>query len=522
MSAPSCRVCGRKMQAAGSNRGGTKRWRCAPYGAYCSGTSSDDTGSWPEDKALNMPHKMARFARPIPDCDRYIITAAQNSTPVHEDFWEALKVAAKHLKAELIVIPIRYKNPTSVWHGSRKNHEVWCDDVQPYLYNQRKKLNPNLVLVGDVKTQPTASHPLTGFEGLTGGESCILGHTKLEFKTVPVPAGRFPKILTTTGACTMANYTDTRAGKLGAFHHSLGACLVEVKGRKFFMRQLNGSVKDGSFTDLDKEYSRHGVKKARPALGLVMGDTHVRFVDPNVVKATFDKGGIVDVTNPQTLVWHDLCDTYTANPHHAGNPFIGVAKTQAQVGEVEGEVRESVAFVDRFTKGRKSVVVKDANHNDFLSRWVRRADWKTDPLNARFYLETALAMLKSTKMTPHGTETGDAYGYWFDKLNKNPNARCLAEDESFTLAGIECGMHGHQGPNGSRGSIKNLGRIGAKSIIGHSHSPGINEGCYQAGTSTSLRLEYTHGPSSWLQTHVIVYASGKRALLTIIDGDWKL
>jgi hypothetical protein len=84
-------------------------------------------------------------------------------------------------------------------------------------------------------------------------------------------------------------------------------------------------------------------------------------------------------------------------------------------------------------------------------------------------------------------------------------------------------MHGDRGPNGARGSIKNLRRIGVKSIIGHSHSPGIDEGCYQVGTSTSLvpRLQQS-GPSSWLNTHCLVYANGKRTLINIINGEWRL
>ena len=83
-------------------------------------------------------------------------------------------------------------------------------------------------------------------------------------------------------------------------------------------------------------------------------------------------------------------------------------------------------------------------------------------------------------------------------------------------------MHGDRGPNGARGSIKNLRRIGVKSIIGHSHSPGIDEGAYQNGTSTRLRLGYNVGPSSWLNAHTVVYANGKRSLINIIDGKWRL
>jgi hypothetical protein len=61
-----------------------------------------------------------------------------------------------------------------------------------------------------------------------------------------------------------------------------------------------------------------------------------------------------------------------------------------------------------------------------------------------------------------------------------------------------------------------------KTIIGHSHSPGIDGGCYQTGTSTPLRLDYNKGPSSWLNCHCVLYANGKRSLLPIIDGEWRL
>jgi hypothetical protein len=89
------------------------------------------------------------------------------------------------------------------------------------------------------------------------------------------------------------------------------------------------------------------------------------------------------------------------------------------------------------------------------------------------------------------------------------------------VEGIELGMHGHLGPNGARGSLRNLSRLGARVVSGHSHTPGIEEGHYQVGTSSRLRLEYNVGPSAWLQTHCVIYASGKRALLTVVDGHWR-
>ena len=101
------------------------------------------------------------------------------------------------------------------------------------------------------------------------------------------------------------------------------------------------------------------------------------------------------------------------------------------------------------------------------------------------------------------------------------DVRVLGGDESLVVCGVELGMHGDRGPNGARGSARNLRRIGVRSIIGHSHSPEIAEGCYQTGTSTRLRLEYNSGPSSWLNAHVVLNADGKRQLVIIVDGRFR-
>lgn len=464
------------------------------------------------------PPPPKRFTRAL-DSKRYLVTSAQNATPVDAPFWAALQAAAKSMGAELVVIPLRYQNPTSQWTRGHQDNEWWDPAVTPYLHNTRKKLGPNLVLAADVKTQPTASSPLTGFESLTGAESCILGHPKMQLRSIPVPIGRYPKLLTTTGACTKRNYSDTKAGKLGAFHHFLGALVVELHGQKFHIRQINADRADGSFIDLDKRYSARGVEDAPPALGLVLGDTHVRVNDPATDRATFGPGGIVETLNPQVLVWHDTLDGETTNPHELGNPFIANAKRVAKRQDVRAELVEAVEFVRARSKGRTAVLV-DSNHHDFLSRWMSRTDWRSDLKNAEFYLETALVMMRSAHMKPGGADYADPFAHWVDKLSDG-ELRCLRPDESFKISDIECGLHGDDGPNGARGTIKNLARMGARSITGHTHTPGIEEGAYQVGTSSVRRLSYQRGPSSHQNAHCVVYANGKRSLLLVIDGAWR-
>jgi hypothetical protein len=512
------------MLSAGKTPGGRQRWRCGGdrnSSPYCYSTTSPEGALRDQRGNVKTPAKPPVFHQKL-TAKRYLITAAQNATPVHAGFLKSLEIYARENKAKLIVIPIRYKNPTSNWTASQANEEVWVDEVVPYLCNERLRLNKNLVVLGDVKTQPTASSPLTGYEGLTQGESGILGHTKLQFKTIATPQHRYPKVMTTTGAVTVANYTDTKAGKLGAFHHTLGATVVELDGSKFHLRQINAD-KAGSFYDLDRLYTPEGVSRGHRAESITFGDTHVGFVDPKVEKATFGTGGIVDTLNPKYLVFHDLHDGYSCNPHHAGNPFLNIAKHRGNRHLVREEVKAAVDYVVKRTRGDRRSIIVPSNHDDFLARWLRSTDWRLDPDNAEFYLETALQIVRESYMGDGGSEYPDAFIYWIRKLTEKSDKkiRALNRDESFTLCGVEHGMHSDRGPNGARGSIKNLKRIGVRSTVGHSHSPGIDEGCCQGGTSTRLRLEYNGGPSSWLNTHVVLYPNGKRSLISIIDGDWR-
>lgn len=461
------------------------------------------------------------FSRELPaDAKVFLVTAAQNGTPVDKGWWAVLQQIAKHRGAELLVIPIRYKNPTSQWTASAENAEWWCDEVRPFLWSARHGLHRKLTLLADIKIQPTASDPLTGAEALSLEQSGVIGHTKLQLRSIPTPASRMAKILTTTGACTVENYTDSRAGAIGEFHHSLSAVLVEIADDRFHLRHVHYDRKTRSATDLCTRYTPKGACRSPRPLALVMGDTHVRAICPLVQAATFGKGGMIDTLKPEHLIWHDVLDAYSCSPHHAGDPFAAVAKRKYGGDDVEREVNLAIDFILEHTpKGATSVVV-GSNHNDMLGRWVKRTDWRTDPQNANFYLRVASAMERETVLSQKGAEYPDPFALLV-KARGQRNVRVLDWDESFSLGGVELGMHGNLGPNGARGSITNLRRIGSKSFIGHSHSPGINEGAYQVGTSSLLRLDYNKGPSSWLNCHGILHADGKRQLVVIVDGAWR-
>lgn len=451
---------------------------------------------------------------------RFLITSAQNATPVVANFWQTLHVCKDYFNGHLSVIPYRYKNPTSRWTGSQKNAEYWVKELQEYLCNARWSLNKNLVVLGDIKIVPTAKDPLSGFEGFTGAESSIIGHPNLAFESIATPGHKMAKIMSTTGSCTAINYTDSRAGKQGAHQHVTGAVIVEIEGGKFWLRHLNAN-QNGEFIDLGKLFTPTGVKNARRPKVLVTGDAHVRKMDKKVDKGVFGPKGIVETLNPEIIVWHDVLDGATCNPHEQKDYFTVLAKLKAGLLDVADELNETVKFVvDRTPEGIQSVIV-DSNHDAFLKRWIEDRNWKTEGLNGGTYLELAKYMWDETHMLKSGEEhVPSPFAYWVEKF-KHPRIRCLREDEPFTVCGIALGMHGHRGTNGKQGSLRNLVKIGVKFIIGHVHGPGIRFGGMAVGLMARLRQGYNKGPSNWLQTMGIVHAepcAGKRQLITVIEG----
>lgn len=461
---------------------------------------------------------------------RYLFTSAQNATPVMANGWAALLQYKEFWDAHLDVIPFRYKNPTSKWTGSQENKEYWVEAVRPYLNNNRWAVNANLTVLGDIKIVPTAKDPLQGHEGFTGAESSIIGHPNLAFKTVPVPGHMMAKLMTTTGAITLNNYSDSRAGKQGEFQHVFGAVVVEVEGGKFWMRHLNMNS-SGEFMDVaegvTRLYTKDGVFEGPQVEALVTGDAHVRLMDPAVDKAVFGlKNSIMACLKPKRCIWHDVYDGFTSSPWDKKQPFEFLAKMKKGLDVVEDELNETANFVlDRTPEGCEAVIV-ESNHNEFLRRWLEDNTWQSVGLNGGVYLELAKHVWDGTHLKEDNVaHVPNPFSYWMQKVATTVGfkgkVRCLSTDESYSVKGIELGMHGHRGPNGARGSLFNLVKIGVKFVIGHVHGPGIKFGGYAVGLMARLRHGYNKGPSNWLQTMCLVHGDpcgGKRQLITIIDG----
>lgn len=439
--------------------------------------------------------------------ETYVITAAVNATKTHSGFLKSLRVYCEENNAKLLVIPLRYRNPT---RKEETPDDWWCPSIAPGLLTERTRIANGLVALADIKIQPTAVNPLQGWLTVSGSDSAILGHTKVALTSVPTKVGDPAKLVMTTGACTVPNYSDTNAGAKGSYHHSLGAVIVEVDGRHNHIRHVIGTH-DGSFIDLDRKYTRHGSQKVARASVLTMGDVHAYQVEPKVMEAT---EALTDRINPESICAHDVLDFSSAS-HHAGY-FERFRLHTIKRNSVLRELEVTAGVLERISGWADETVIIGSNHHQHMEQWLAKHENALDLENALVYHETKAAMLRAI----HEGSYLDPFKYWMDGLMRNPELlKWLKPGEHFIRHKIDFSSHGHKGPNGARGSTKSFANIGAKTVTGHSHSPAIIDGAYTVGTTSKLKLGYNlDSPSSWHHTHCITYANGKRTLIHCVNG----
>jgi hypothetical protein len=428
----------------------------------------------------------------------FLITSAQGDTPVHKKFVKNLEVYAEHIDAEILVIPFRYLNPTSVFTDKQKQKDVWDERVVPYLTLNRHNLNNSVSVLSDVKIQPTASQPLQGLEGMTGEHSCVVGHPRIELRSIPVMEGSRPKFLFTTGCCTVENYTDSKSGKKGEFHHSIGAAIVEIKDDEtFFFRQISAN-KTGDFIDLYHCVKNGEITTENEVEACAMGDIHVAHCDERVTDVTLNK--LFKELHPKSLFIHDIIDSQSISHHNLKNPFKQHEQEMKGTNSLSKEIDQMIGWLKQIEN--HNVFIVKSNHDEHIDRFLCETDWRKMSTfkNSIPYMELSLATL-------NGKAPNGVIPYIINQ--HYPKMKCLGHNDNVSVKGYLMSVHGHIGASGSRGSLQQYSKLSTKTVTGHSHSIGRIGGAVSVGTSTHLRLDYNIGASSWANAHGIVNRYGK-------------
>jgi len=456
---------------------------------------------------------------------RFVVSGAQDDTPVFEPFLENLEAYAVHIGAQMFIGGYTYQLGLFEDHAAEAN--VYDSRIAPYLCHERVQITPDLLYLGNANILPTSSNPLNGWTTANRGGHVVIPHSRIAFESIPRMQSQPPRYATTTGTVTRPNYTARAAGQKGIFHHTYGALLIEIDvDGEVFMRHITAQD-DGSFQDLDVFVSGGVVEDGKAVLAITWGDVHHEQLDPVISVASWGclpdgrfvtDDNLLDGLQPSYQFMHDTLDFRVRNHHDAKNPHQRARVLKQTTDEVEDEVSAAAAFINGCSRDWCRTVMVESNHDAALARWLACTDGQSDPANAYYWHHLNALWHRSIRSGSEVNivetamrEAGLDEHVWF-----------VPSGGSFVLAGVECGMHGDLGVGGSRGSPGQYRRFGPKTSTGHTHTPKIVEGVFVAGVSASLYQGYNKGPTTWAHAHIVLYHSGKRALICMTsDGRFR-
>lgn len=462
---------------------------------------------------------------------RYILTSAQNNTKVNAALWQNLLVLARIYDAEIMVGTLSYNlnayGPSSIKFGSEFKKDSgayakrpWFDPaVKPYIRDSRIEIANGLVWCGEMNIQPTAEDPLSGLETYSHRKSAIFPHVKLAMRSIATMKGEGAKLNYTTGTVTLMNYIQKKAGLKAEHHHEYAFLVVEVNSDgNWWVRQVSASQGGRQIQDLKTVIENGVASNDNRVEAITWGDIHATVADPVVTDASLD---MLKVLHPRYQFLHDVLEGVTINHHTAKDPHERFRSHVRGLDSLDEEIELTIMHLERYLRKGTQTHIVDSNHDSsWIMRWLREHDYRTDPVNAELFLETQLEVYRAIRRADRRFHVLE---WMFRKFKAADGFHFLRQDESFMICGkrIECGQHGHLGPDGRRGSPSGLYKIGRRANTGHTHSAGIYGGLYVAGTTSRLDWEYAKGPSSWTHSHIITYPSGQRTIVTLYAGKWR-
>lgn len=430
---------------------------------------------------------------------KYVITSAQYGAPIHTDFSKSLKKYCEVNNAELIVIPTSGKSIHDDTLDSRIEENAVISDSY--------KLNSN-IRVSDYAIKPQQIDPSTGLARFTQTkESTIFASPKQRLKVVPTSNVAIPRMMWTTGAITKPNYNDNRIGRIAHGDHVYGAIVAEIVDDKHYHVRPIRALYNGTFIDLGIKYDGEKDPSQAGLEAIVFGDWHVGDTNQTVEKVNHE---LIKTFNPKRIILHDVFNGHSVNHHNVDKSISRASELDRH--NLEKELSDNYNTLKYLSDGPHKTIVVASNHHEFLNRYLESGRYVNDPANLKI----------AAKLIPDFIDGKNPYEVGVNLFGKLPNTKFLRRDEDYKVLGWQLGAHGDKGVNGARPGINSTEASFGKSITGHTHTPEVLRNTVVVGTSTNLRLNYTDGPSTWMNTHAFLYDNGQVQLVNIIDGKYRV
>lgn len=411
---------------------------------------------------------------------RLILTSYLVGSTVFKPFWENLVLLSEQINADIIVLPMRYRNPTVLQEAIQQDSEQYIDPlVIPYLCVDRFQ-HGFVKVLADIKINPTNIEPLNTLTSFSYGDHIVVGHSTQQIK--PLTNGKYEKTLTawSTGSCSIPELSDSLAGKKAELHHRFGAVIADYTSIRSFH-----ATKKGVFIDQGLEYdsspSAHvKIKKVKP-VACVMGDLHYGQEDRVAYVWALQRAKEYEC---DFLILNDSFDGSTVN-HHVKSLSERTRFFDTLFAELANHRKEIKSLRDQ---GFKPYLVH-SNHTDFITRWAA----ETERNQVHF---------KDLEI--------------FDRLNQGFNIEnylddllgCVTLQADLVIQSFRI-VHGHERFGGARGGIKSYNQTGTRTAYGHTHKVESLQGHENVGCLCLLDPEYVQGFSSWIHSVGFIWPNGK-------------
>jgi hypothetical protein len=159
---------------------------------------------------------------------------------------------------------------------------------------------------------------------------------------------------------------------------------------------------------------------------------------------------------------------------------------------------------------RRRADVVESNHDYWIARWLQNADIRKDLTNATAFHRWNLAVHQAIEQ---GAENFSIFRHVLHEADPSgmEGVNFIPIGSSFEICkdrgGIECGLHGHVGTNGSVRSTQNLTRVAIKINKGHDPRRRLfrrrmcDRSEFAEGAVVALEISHRHLPQRKTDNH---------------------
>lgn len=453
---------------------------------------TDDLSPEPSDDAQDEVEPIAS-RKPVGTNKPILITSYLLGTYICPIVFANIKAYAHHQSAEILIIPHRYANPTTLQASLREDDDAFIDpEVRPYLCWERLHIHGHDILA-DVRVPINNLNCLSAVKTFTQNNA-ILGHPSQGMQTT-ARIGEMANTNWATGTISKIDPADNITAKKAEFHFKFGFIILHPDGNS---RAIH-IAKSGQFTDLNLVVDRGEVRYQPNTSFVVWGDYH--FGQHSPIASRWARELSMGLQTPEVIL-HDYFDAASVNPH--ASPY---ERSKLFGGCIGKEVAAAAYHLSDLAKEFSQLKLVTSNHNDMLSRYLLQSRVMDLSKEGR----TVLGQWLAADFSPEQlliTKTG---------LSNISILGC----QSGLSHGFTVGEHGHKGVNGGKTTLTGLFGIGAKLIYGHTHTPGCLGAVHNVGTLSRANMGYNEGgASSWKPSIVRVDKFGKAQHLVYFKSDW--